>query len=167
VGNFDNSPLGDWIAARRKELKLTQAALAHAIGVSQPHIYQLESGQSWNIPYLEIVLLSKALAIPGSPQATEVGNIAEILDALQQTYVQRVKGGGVLISSEPLIGTVGEIPESVTEIGAQARILVTGEGRVFTTPGEIPESGIEIDPSTLPVLGDDDDLEFDPEYPGF
>lgn len=150
VVSFDSSPLGDWISVRRKELKLTQAQLASAIGASQTHVCHLENGYTWNISYLEMHLLSKALTPPG---VEESSTFAEVVSALHATREQRARHGAILISTEPLgmmrVAPSGDDPES------QARVLVTGEGRVFTTPGEIPDSGIEIDPSTLPVLGDD------------
>ena len=53
--------LGEILKARRKELKLTQAALAEKIGKKRPYISRVEKGE--NIKIESLYLIAKALKL--------------------------------------------------------------------------------------------------------
>lgn len=56
--------LGALVAYRRKQLKLTQAALATQLGLSQPTIARLEAG-GWAVPVSSTAELAKFLGLAG------------------------------------------------------------------------------------------------------
>lgn len=55
---------GERIAARRKEIGLTQVDLAEAIGESKQTIYKYETGIVTNIPLDKLEAIAKALKCP-------------------------------------------------------------------------------------------------------
>ena len=56
--------LGKMLKQRREEQGLTQAALAHKVGVSQTYIAKLESGARTSPSLATLRKLAKALGVP-------------------------------------------------------------------------------------------------------
>lgn len=60
TGNELRKVIGANIRARRAELKMTQEVLAHAAGIAQPHLSNIERGQCW-VSEDSLVRISEAL----------------------------------------------------------------------------------------------------------
>ncbi len=116
---------------RRAELGMSQSQLADAINRSQPFVHGVESGRVWNISWMDIDALSRALQI-GLDAITHTlaatygalrGDVAAQLPDAESGQVMLVKDGDLVVrprapelrgttKAQRAVGTVGEFSTS-------------------------------------------------------